>query len=218
MVSGTPRWSNVVVSSGRSRISCRTPVWMPSKLPRMSTGLRTRAVRQPATSSSCWSTASNRSRRSTWTWSASGRIRCNLAAAERTSSQSGSGSAEADMVHPEVVPLGIGVVDVSRADALDPIQEARIVDRSTAQVGPILPPPARDDVVDRCSGVVPVVQVAVFHGNPSVQFGNRVDCTPRGLLNPCATPWRTRRCGTRRRRHPRKARPTRAARTNRRAS
>ena len=82
------------------------------------------------------------------------------------------------MVHPELVPLGIGVVDVSRADALDPIQEARIVDRSAAQVGPILPPPARDDVVDRCGGVVLVVQVAVFHGNPSVQFGDRVDCTP----------------------------------------
>ena len=46
------------------------------------------------------------------------------------------------MVHPEVVPLGIGVVNVSGADALDPIQEARVVDRSTAQVGPVLPPTA----------------------------------------------------------------------------
>ena len=62
-----------------------------------------------------------------------------------------------------MVPLGIGVVDVPRADAFDPIQEARIVDRSAAQIGTILPPPARDDIVDRSSGVVLVVQVAVFH-------------------------------------------------------
>ncbi len=81
------------------------------------------------------------------------------------------------MVHPEVVPLGIGVVGVSRADALNPIQEGRIVNRSAAQIGPVLPPPTRDDVVDRSGGVVLVVQVAMFHGNPSA-FADRFDCTP----------------------------------------
>ena len=87
------------------------------------------------------------------------------------------------MVHPEVVSLGIGVVGVSRADALNPIQEARIGSRSAAQIDPIPPPPARDGVIDRGGGVVLVVQVAVFHGDP-LELAARVDCTPQAGSQP----------------------------------
>ena len=77
---------------------------------------------------------------------------------------SGSYSFEADMVHPEVVTLCVRIVNVPCANSLDSIQNRRVLDRRCTQIGPVLPPAARDDVVHRCGGVALVVEVPVFHG------------------------------------------------------
>ena len=70
-MSGQPWWATVMVSSGAWRCCWRTPVSMPSRLPRICTGGWMRAVFRPATASSCCSTLAKCCRKSGRTWSAS---------------------------------------------------------------------------------------------------------------------------------------------------
>ena len=196
MVSAAPRCSIVVVSRGSSRISRRTPVSTPSRLPRICTGRATRAVLHPATDSSCASTSSKRRRRSARTWSASrenrwaacraaavpptstasGRICCKRAALDSTRSQSGSGAMGFDMVQPEVMALRAGVAGAMAADALDPVEQRLVPEGGAAEIGPIPPPAPGDDVVDDRGGEALVVEVAVQHrpGKPVSLHGTVV--------------------------------------------
>ena len=81
-------------------------------------------------------------------------------AEESTRSQSGWTLLPAglDIVHPEVVPLGIEIVEVSATDAFDPVQQGRIGANGPAQVGPVRPSSARSQVVNGRERIALVVK------------------------------------------------------------
>ncbi len=182
---------------------------MPSRLPGICTGRLTRAVFHPATDSSCARIWSNRRRRSGRTWSvsrenrcsawmadavpptstASGGIRCKRAADERTSSQSGGGAALFNavffnVVHPEMISLGVGVGNIRAADAFHFFKQRPIPKNRAAQVSPILPAAARDHIVDGRKGQALMVEVAMQPGgqqaftifNPAILAGIATAC------------------------------------------
>ena len=93
---------------------------------------------------------------------APGRISWSRAAAERTSSQAGNG--RFDIVHPEVVALGVRVRQMGCADLPYPVLDRRVGKRSMAQFQPIVLPTAIDDVIERGQGIRLVGQVSVLHG------------------------------------------------------
>ncbi len=49
---------------------------------------------------------------------------------------------------PEMMSLGVGVVREGLADVLVPVEQVRFVDRRLAQVCPVPPQAAGDDIVD----------------------------------------------------------------------
>lgn len=61
------------------------------------------------------------------------------------------------------MPLGTRIPDLFGADPLDPIQHGPIPPGRMPQLGPIPPPPAGDDVVDRGEGEAAGGDVAVAH-------------------------------------------------------
>ena len=121
----------------QSRHGCRRSGWRPSH----ASGLRGCCIRK------AW--------RSPW----------KRAAAERTRSQSGGAppAVGSDIVHPEMMALGVGIPDMSATDALDPIRDERIGADGSAQVGPVGPTAACDHVVYRGGRIALMVEVTVPH-------------------------------------------------------
>jgi len=68
------------------------------------------------------------------------------------------------IVHPEVVTLGVGIGSVKAADSLHLVQQGTISQNGQAQLSPIPPSTARNDIVDRCEGEALKVEVAMKHG------------------------------------------------------
>jgi len=69
-----------------------------------------------------------------------------------------------DIVHPEMVTLGIGVRNVSVANLLHLVQQSTICQNGLAQVCPILPLTARDHIVNGREGEALMVEMAMKHG------------------------------------------------------
>lgn len=68
--------------------------------------------------------------------------------------------------HPEVVSLGVRVGEAGAADARDLLQQRRLFQNGPAQLRPIAPPSARDDVVDGREGEALASEVAMAHSDP----------------------------------------------------
>lgn len=64
---------------------------------------------------------------------------------------------------PEMMALFVRVVNVGVTNALNIVQQLGVVDQCLTQVHPILPLPARDDIVDRCRGVTMMIEMTMFH-------------------------------------------------------
>lgn len=67
-------------------------------------------------------------------------------------------------MHPEVVTLGVGVGSVRAANPLHLVQQGTISQYGQAQLSPIPPSTARNDIVDRSEGEALMVEVAMKHG------------------------------------------------------
>jgi len=65
---------------------------------------------------------------------------------------------------PKVVTLGVGIGDVSLANAEHLLQHGPIAKHCATQVRPILPLAATDHIIDGGKGKSLVVKVAVQHG------------------------------------------------------
>jgi hypothetical protein len=63
-----------------------------------------------------------------------------------------------------VVALGAGILRVCRANAQDPVQNGGVRDCGIAQLNPVQPSAAIDDVVNRSGGEIFMVDMPVLHG------------------------------------------------------
>lgn len=61
------------------------------------------------------------------------------------------------------MPLGTRIRQMPGTHTLDPIHDGRIPPSRRAEVGPVTPPPARDDVVDRSQRETAVIEVTMAH-------------------------------------------------------
>ena len=107
----------------------------------------------------------------------------------RWSSQSGSGAVCFGIVHPEVMALGVGVGSVRATHPLHFVQQSRVCQNRLAQIGPIPPPTARDQVVNSDKGEALMVEMAMKHGGQHAVMDNYINCGYRRGTTPSAA-WR----------------------------
>ena len=79
-----------------------------------------------------------------------------------TSSQSGNGPVFFDIVHPEVIALGVRISDVLPTDPLDLVQKGSVRQHRPTEFGPISQAAARDHIVDGGKGEVRMSQMTMF--------------------------------------------------------
>ena len=97
------------------------------------------------------------------TSTASGRMRCNRAAEDKTNSQSGRVAVRFGILHPEVVALGIRVRNIRTANLHNFVQQAPISQHCPAQIGPVLPATPGDHIVNSGRGEALMIKVAMKH-------------------------------------------------------
>ena len=87
-----------------------------------------------------------------------------------------------DIVHPEMITLGIRIADVLPTDPLDLVQKGSVRQRRPTKFGPIPPSSAQDDIIDRGKGEVRMSQMSmfqpfllstVFHNSSVIRIGQK---------------------------------------------
>ena len=63
-----------------------------------------------------------------------------------------------------MMALRVGVTNMRLANAFNLAQKRRVRQHRAAQLGPVLPAPARNYIVNACKGELLMVEVAVQHG------------------------------------------------------